>query len=98
MMNYYESKYGLYDCWKCLCEVCTRIGCPKNMLYRSQLEHCLKMRRRECCPVVKCDFFTHKEKHIVLRVKRRARKNNRVLDRLDWIIQRLGGGFKDTGK
>ena len=87
MSNYYHSKYGLYNCWSCLCEVCTRVHCPKNLCYKDKLSHCLKMLQRESCPTVKCDSFEHKEKHIIFRVKQRTRKVDLTLSKLDAILE-----------
>lgn len=94
MSNFYHSKYGLYDCWKCLCEVCTRIQCPK-IQRRQKLGHCLVMYQRGCCPTVKCDWFEHKEKHQIFRIKRRYSKPDAVMEKLNEIMERLdklGGG------
>lgn len=86
-MNY-QSKYGLYDCWKCLCEVCTRIGCPK-CISKSELGHCVAMYKRDACPTVKCDWFVHKEIHKVYRIKRKYKKPDRVAHLLEEILVRL---------
>ena len=41
---------------------------------------------RENCPVVKCDFFQHKQKYTVYRIKRKGpSKKDTVIDRLDNI-------------
>lgn len=95
MSNFYNSKYGLYDCYKCLCEVCTRIDCPKMTMHHNKLQHCLIMRQRGCCPTIKCDFFTHQEKRKILKVRRRYQKQDAIIEKLNEIMERLdklGGG------
>lgn len=78
------SKYGSNQCWLCLCEVCTRFQCPK-LNRRFRMDFCLSMLTRERCPVVKCDWFRHKEKQKVYRFLRRERKRDKLLERLDNI-------------
>lgn len=81
-------KYASNDCWFCLCEVCTRIHCPKyNRRY--SLDFCISMMLRERCPVPKCDYFDHKEKHKVLRFLRRQRRPDPILDKLASIENTL---------
>ncbi len=90
-----NSKYGLYDCWKCLCEVCTRIDCPKTVRRLSKFNHCFRMAQRGCCPTVKCDWFTHKEKRRIYKVKSKHSKKDTVIELLLEIRSRLeeqGGG------
>lgn len=87
--DYIPSNYGYYDCWKCLCEVCTRVGCPKDIRYMKPLAHCLHMRQRGCCPTVKCDWFHHKEKRRVFRVVRRHKLRDTILEMLDEVLSRL---------
>lgn len=83
--SFVSSDYGLYSCWHCLCEVCTRVHCPK-LNRRSKLGFCTTMIARENCPVVKCDFFQHKQKYTVYRIKRKGpSKKDTVIDRLDNI-------------
>lgn len=82
-------KYGLYNCWNCLCEVCTRFNCPKNYKWYSMYLHCEKMRNRESCPVYKCDFFEHKEIHKRYRLVRRYKYHDAITDKLDMILKRL---------
>lgn len=82
------NDYGLYNCWGCLCEVCTRIGCPKAHR-RTKLGFCLAMLQREACPTVKCDWFVHKQKHKVYRILRRHKHKDVVIGKLDKIIERL---------
>ena len=86
--NYIPSNYGLYDCYKCLCEVCTRVGCPK-IHRKSKISHCIAMRQRGVCPTVKCDWFTHKEKHKVYRIIRKRRKVDIIDAKLNEIINKL---------
>lgn len=50
---------------------------------------CSSMIMRDRCPVVKCDFFQHKEKHKVYRVKRRQRKQDVIMERLETIEKGL---------
>lgn len=82
--------YGSYKCWLCLCDVCTRIGCPYHPIRHSnRLDHCYKMMRCEFCPVLKCDYFEHKQRRMVLRVKRRHGRGDSILEKLDEIIRKL---------
>lgn len=76
--------YGSNQCWLCLCEVCTRIRCPK-LNRRYKLDFCISMLTRERCPVKKCEWFEHKQKHRVYKVLRRERKRERIMERLDDI-------------
>ena len=92
-----ESKYGLYKCWPCLCEVCTRIGCPKHQRHSDRLNHRLTMQRRESCPTVKCDWFTHREKIRVYRVRRRQTHRDLTADLLLRILSRLADGEGGEG-
>ena len=97
-----ESKYGLYKCWMCLCEVCTRIGCPMHQRHNDKLNHCLTMQRRESCPTVKCDWFNHKEKTRVYRVHRRYTRRDFMVDLLLRILllleDRDGDGSAGNGE
>lgn len=87
------TSYGLYNCWHCLCEICTRKGCPYHAVWiRYRHDHCIKMIRCEFCPVRKCDFFRHKQKHLVLKVTRKHRRADTILGKLDEILRRLGDG------
>lgn len=84
----YVAAYGLYNCWHCLCEVCTRVHCPKiNRRYK--LGFCTTMIMRENCPVVKCDFFEHKQKHKIYRIRKRIRKQDIMLEKLNNIEKGL---------
>lgn len=89
-----QSNYGLYDCYKCLCEVCTRIGCPKNVKYRSKLDHCLHMRLRLACPTVKCDWFVHREKRRFYKIVKRHRRVDAIMEKLSAIEKKLDGNEK----
>lgn len=82
-------EYGFYECWKCLCEVCTRVNCPKNHVYISKVGHCIKMIRRDACPTIKCDYFVHAQKHKVLKVCRKLKKTQTIHNKLNEILQRL---------
>jgi hypothetical protein len=56
------------------------------------------MMREKRCPTVKCDFFVHKQKNRVYKVVRKAKKKDKLIDRLDVILQKLselGGRKKD---
>lgn len=84
--------YGLYDCWNCLCEVCTRRYCPKLWGRKNtKVQACLAMKHRGMCPTRKCDFFEHKEIHLVLRVKRKGnhKPSAVILSKLDEILAKL---------
>lgn len=84
------SKYGLYNCYNCLCEVCTRRYC--QLIQRdTKWAFCGRMRDCDFCPVRKCDFFEHKEVHMVLRVKRKGKhkKSQQILDKLDEILAKI---------
>ena len=75
-------------CMRCLCEVCDRMNCPKvNRRYKAGF--CASMLDRERCPVLRCDYFAHKQKRKAYRVVRRARKRDQLLERLDFIEARL---------
>lgn len=88
LANY--SKYGLYDCYNCLCEVCTRRYCP-YCRRRAKYDFCVCMIYDELCPIRKCDFFEHKEIHLVWRVKRigKRKKSVVIIDKLDEILEKL---------
>lgn len=81
-------EYGLYNCWWCLCEVCTRMHCPW-VFRRTKLGFCVTMIQRDKCPIVKCDYFQHRQKHKVYRIIRRHKKYDIILERLDEIQARL---------
>lgn len=85
------SKYtfGRGFCWYCLCEVCTRHKCP-HPSYGWKWLYCAHMDVANRCPTLKCDYFTHKEKHKVYRVKRRGPKRQDViLEKLNQIEEKL---------
>lgn len=82
------ADYGLYSCWHCLCEVCTRVGCPK-FSRKSKLGFCTTMIMRESCPTIKCDWFVHKQKHKVYRVRARFHKKDAILEKLNMILEKL---------
>lgn len=84
------SKYGLYDCWNCLCEVCTRRYC-RTVKRHAKYDFCVRMMELDFCPVRKCDFFEHKEIHLVLRVSRKGKhkKSEMIMDRLNEILAKL---------
>ena len=44
---------------------------------------------RDNCPVVKCDFFEHKQKHKVYRIRKRIRKQDIMLEKLNNIEKGL---------
>lgn len=81
--------YSLGKCWFCLCDVCTRVHCPKNMFYKASFSHCLKMMQREACPTIKCDFFEHKQKIRVFKVRRKVSRGASIINKLDEIIKKL---------
>ena len=78
-------------CYFCLCEVCNRIRCPRP--YRAYKRYfssfCLYMISGERCPVIKCDYFEHKQKRRVLRFVRRRRRVDVIFDRLGMIECKL---------
>ena len=76
-------------CWLCLCEVCTMVRCP-NLYKRYKVNFCASMTIRERCPVPQCDFFQHKQKHKVYRIKRRYTRRDQILSRLDTIERSIG--------
>lgn len=91
--------YGLYDCWNCLCEVCTRYNCPKNhLLWISKHYHCCKMRSRDTCPVIKCDFFEHKQIHKRYIMIRKHGRKHIIIEKLDEILNKLDKLENKTGK
>lgn len=90
-MQYYGvSKYRLYNCYHCLCEVCTRRHCQYSRMSYLH-DFCIVMRGREVCPVRKCDFFEHKEKFRVWKVKRKGVKSrtNIVMEKLNEISKKI---------
>ena len=62
--------------------------CPK-LNRRYKVSFCVSMIMRERCPVVKCDFFSHREKHKVYRIVRKEKRRDVLLDRLDSIERQL---------
>lgn len=80
------SKYG--NCFHCLCEVCNKMRC-KNIYKRYSFDFCTSMIMRERCPIIKCDFFRHKEKLKVFRIVRREKKRDKLMERLDEIQTKL---------
>lgn len=90
MKIYYFSKYRLYGCHFCLCEVCTRRYCKYSRL-AALFDFCKVMRGREICPVLKCDFFEHKEKVRVWKVRRKGKssKKNMLFEKLDEICKKI---------
>lgn len=88
-------EYGLYNCWNCLCEVCTMVYCPYHaVLPRYRHDHCFKMFRCDFCPVKKCDYFDHRQKHLILKVTRKKRRADTIAAKLDRILKLLGEGGK----
>jgi len=55
------------------------------------------MQRRESCPTVKCDWFTHREKIRVYRVRRRQTHRDLTADLLLRILSRLADGEGGEG-
>lgn len=82
-----DSKYAL-RCTRCLCEVCTRIHCPYYHR-RTRWDFCLIMMQMERCPILKCDFFEHKEKRRIIRFIRKKSRKKTMMDKLDEILAKL---------
>ena len=84
-----DSKYSLH-CHFCLCEVCTRRRCPYYHR-RTRWDFCLAMIQAENCPILKCDFFSHKEIHLGWRVKRKESQSRKktAMQKLDEILAKL---------
>ena len=60
------------------------------MYKRYRIGFCTSMIMRERCPIIKCDFFEHIEKHKVYRVVRREKKRDQLIRRLESLEKRIG--------
>lgn len=62
-----EDSY--YRCWTCLCNVCTKHRCPYLGYITYHWDICYRNQCNENCPVTHCDYFVHKCKHKIYRIK-----------------------------
>ncbi len=47
------------------------------------------MIQAEFCPILKCDFFDHKEKHRIFRIRHKKSRKKTMMDKLDEILAKL---------
>lgn len=76
-------------CYLCLCQVCTGHKCPFIVAHRYQSNICNYTRSMDGCPRVKCDYFVHKQKHKIYRIKRKHNKTDIQIDLLQQILKKL---------
>lgn len=94
-MSSVPTKY----CYMCLCEVCTRSKCPFVYAHRFEprlyfCQSCLRMQRGAR---LECDFFEHKLKKRVYRMKISRRETlERKLDRIQKMLEEQNEQKRNT--
>ena len=78
------NKY-VENCMACICSYCTRRNCPRGwtMFGKPGLDYCLVCQARERSAVYECDFFRSKRLRKYYRIKKRYKKKDRVVQRLE---------------
>lgn len=89
-----------WDCWNCCCCVCTGRLCPyrkrwNNSLYRYRCAACAE-NNGKMTKCLQCDFFENRHTSSRrFKIKRKWRRDDTVITRLNAIIDKLGIDFKD---
>lgn len=87
------NRSNLYaeNCMACICPYCTRRNCPRGwtMFGKSTLDLCLICQARERSAVYECDFFRSKRFRKYYRIKKRYKKKDKVVQRLEAMERQL---------
>lgn len=78
-------------CYRCLCAVCTRINCPFVYAHRfeDRLYFCQACMNTQRGARIECDFFDHKQRHHVYRMKLSRRETlERKIDRILMLLEK----------
>lgn len=92
-----------FNCYNCVCSVCTRRKCPHSRggsesLYQYRCKLCTNANGNgDYGRLIDCDFFENvhtSRKHF--KIKRRFHRKDAVIGRLDKIMERLEISFDDV--
>lgn len=89
-------------CYYCVCTVCNMARCPHG---HDKFEHCLRAchNQNKRIPILECDYFQHKQKTKVFKVKRKITPNKLYTSAdighmLDVIMTKLGGDIAEMAR
>ena len=76
-------------CYRCLCEACNHRHCKLRHNWRYRIDFCYRMHELSRCPVIKCDYFQHKQKKKCYKIVRREKRADLLLSHLEELNRKL---------